>query len=133
MSAPNIAAQGAVRFTTPINDIKVVSAVIANGASISGAIDTRLRQLVGLQMPAAWSTASLTFDGSFDGTTYVPIHHGAGAYTINAAAGAAASLGVSLDPEAFAPWPYVKIRSGVIGTYVNQGAERTIQVLTRAG
>jgi len=133
MSAPNIAAQGPVRFMTQINDIKVVDAVIANGESTSGTIDARLRQIVGLQMPAAWSTASLTFDGSFDGTTFVPIHHGAGAYTINAAAGAAASLGVSLDPEAFAPWPYVQIRSGVIGTYVNQGAARTIKVFTRAG
>jgi hypothetical protein len=132
---PNVEQQARVRFMTPVNVITVKDAVIANGASTSGIVDLDggERQIVGLQMPAAWTTASLTFDGSHDGTTFVPIHHGAGAYTITAAQGAAASLGVSLAAEAFAPWAYVKIRSGVIGTYVNQGAERTIKVLTKAG
>lgn len=133
MSAPVITQQARVRFTTPVNDITVVDAVIANGESTSGAISTAQRQIVGLQMPAAWTAAALTFVGSHDGTTYVPIHHAGAEYTILAAGGAAASLGVSLAKEAFAPWPYVKIRSGVIGTYVNQLAERTIKVLTKAG
>ena len=115
------------------SEVKTLKAVIASGASTSGTIlVSGARSIVGIQMPAAWTAASLTFDGSHDGTTFVPIHHGAGAYTITAAQGAAASLGVSLDKEAFAPWPYVRIRSGVIGTYVNQAAERTLQVLTRA-
>jgi len=116
-----------------VSEPRVQSAEIANGASTSSTIllDSA-HSLVALQMPAAWSAASLTFDGSFDGTTFVPIHYGAGAYTITSAQGAAASLGVSLAPEAFIGWPYVRIRSGVIGTYVNQGAARTIKVLTRA-
>ena len=115
------------------SEVKTLKAVIANGASTSGTIlVSGARSIVGIQMPAAWTAASLTFDGSHDGTTFVPIHHGAGAYTITAAQGAAASLGVSLAAEAFAPWPFVRIRSGVIGTYVNQAAERTLQVLTRA-
>ena len=111
-----------------------VTVTIPAGTSTSETIPlgNGVRQLAGLQMPAAWGAASLTFDGSHDGTTFVPIHHGAGAYTITAAQGAAASLGVSLAAEAFAPWPYVRIRSGVIGTYVNQTAARSIVALIRS-
>ena len=130
---PNVLAQRLVRFVTPVNQITVEDAVILDTESTSGTIDTTNRQIVGLQMPAAWTAASLTFDGSHDGTTFVPIYHGSGAYTITAAMGAAEDSGVSLDKEAFAPWPYVRIRSGVIGTYVAQGDDRTIKVLTRAG
>ena len=130
---PNVLAQRLVRFVTPVNQITVEDAVILDTESTSGTIDTTNRQIVGLQMPAAWTAASLTFDGSHDGTTFVPIYHGSGAYTITAAMGAAEDSGVSLAKEAFAPWPYVRIRSGVIGTYVAQGDDRTIKVLTRAG
>ena len=132
---PNVLAQRLVRFVTPVNQITVEDAVIPITTSTSNTIDTGggRRQLVGLQMPAAWTAASLTFDGSHDGTTFVPIYHGSGAYTITAAMGAAEDSGVSLAKEAFAPWPYVRIRSGVIGTYVAQGDDRTIKVLTRAG
>ena len=132
---PDITQQGRVRFVTPVNHVTVEDAVIPITTSTSNTIDTEggRRQIVGLQMPAAWTAASLTFDGSHDGTTFVPIHHGAGAYAITAAQGAAASLGVSLAKEAFAGWPYVRIRSGIIGAYVNQVAARTIKVLTSAG
>ena len=130
---PDITQQGRVRFVTPVNQVTVEDAVIPITTSTSNTIDTTNRQVVGLQMPAAWTAASLSFDGSHDGTTFVPIHHGAGAYVVTAAQGAAASLGVSLAKEAFAAWPYVRIRSGVIGAYVDQDAARTIKVFTRAG
>jgi len=108
--------------------------VIANGASLSGTIDLDggRRSLLSLQMPAVWSAASLTFAVSFDGTTFVPLYWDGGEYTVAAAGGAAASLGVSLEPSAFAGWPFVRVRSGTSGTAVNQGAARTIKALTRA-
>lgn len=135
MSAPDITQQGRVRFMTPVNVVTVVDAVIPNGVSTSGIIDLDAgqRQVVGLQMPAAWTAAALTFEGSHDGTTFVVIHNGTAEFTVLAAGGAAASLGVSLIKDTFAPWPFVRIRSGVIGAYVNQLAERTIKVLTKAG
>lgn len=109
-------------------------AVIASGASLSGTIDLDAgrRTLIGIQMPGTWTAASLTFAVSHDGTTFVPLYWDGGEYTIAAAGGAAASLGVSLDPSAFAGWPFVRVRSGTAGSPVNQGAERTLQVLTRA-
>lgn len=114
--------------------IAAETAVIANGASLSGTIDLGAgeRQLVGIQMPAAWTAASLTFAVSHDGVTFVPLYWDGAEYTIAAAGGAAASLGVSLEPSAFAGWPFVKVRSGTAASAVNQGAERTLVVLTRA-
>ena len=110
------------------------TAVIASGASLTGSIDLDAgrRTLIGIQMPAAWTTASLTFVVSHDNTTFVPLYWDGAEYTILAAGGAAASLGVSLEPSAFAGWPFVKVRSGTSGTAVNQGAARTLVVLTRA-
>ena len=112
----------------------VQSAVIANGASLSDTVELGdgVRQLVGIQMPAAWTAASLTFAVSFDGTTFVPLYWDGAEYTVAAAGGAAASLGVSLEPSAFAGWPFVRVRSGTAASAVNQAAERTLQVLTRA-
>lgn len=107
---------------------------IANGESLSGALSLTpgTRQLVALQMPAAWTAASLTFAVSADGTTYVPLYWDGAEYTILAAGGATTSTGVSLEPAAFAGWAYVKVRSGTSGSAVNQGAARSITVLTRA-
>jgi hypothetical protein len=110
------------------------TAVIANGASLSDAIELGdgVRQVCGIQMPAAWTAASLTFAVSADGITYSPLYFDTGEYTVAAGAGAVASAGISLEPRAFAGWPYVKVRSGTAASAVNQGAARTLTVLTRA-
>jgi hypothetical protein len=106
-------------------------AVIANGTSLSGALRLAKgrRQLVAIQLPGTWTAASVTFAVSHDDATYVPLYFGDTEYALTAAA---ASRGFSLDPAAFAGWPYVKIRSGTAGSPVNQAAERTVKALTRA-
>lgn len=108
-------------------------AVIANGESLSDAVELGEgnQQLVGIQLPSTWTDASLTFAVSPNGTTYTPLYWNGAEYTIEAAGGAAASSAVSLEPSAFAGWPYVKIRSGTSGVAVNQGAERTLLCVTR--
>ena len=122
------------RLSPSAGVIQVRPAVIANGASQSGILDLDggERQITSIQMPAAWTAASLTFLVSHDGVTFVPLYWDGAEYTIAAAGGAAASLGVSLEPSALAGWRFVRVRSGVAATAVNQGAERTLQVLTRA-
>jgi hypothetical protein len=116
-----------------VSEPGVQDVVIDSGASLSSVILVdSARALLALQMPAAWTAASLTFAVSFDGTTFVPLYWDGEEYTILAAGGAAASLGVSLEPSAFAGWPFVRVRSGTSGTPVNQGAERTLKALTRA-
>ena len=106
-------------------------ATIESGASLSGALNLGGRSLVGLKMPAAWTAASLTFEVSQEDADYVPLYWNGAEYTIEAAGGADAGLGVSLEPAAFAGWNYVKIRSGTAGTPVNQGAQRVIKAISR--
>jgi hypothetical protein len=114
--------------------IATSTVTIANGESLSTALSLApgTRQLAAIQMPAAWTDASLTFAVSADGTTYSPLYFAGSEYTVEAAGGAVASGGIALEPRVFAAWPYVKIRSGTAASAVNQGAARTLTVLTRA-
>lgn len=102
------------------------SATIANGASLSGAVDLTNFVFAGLMMPAAWTAASITFQGSIDGTTYGDLYNTSGTeYTI-ASANAVASRFIAIDPRDFAGVRYVKVRSGSSAAAVNQGAARTL-------
>jgi hypothetical protein len=109
--------------------IKALSATIANGASLSDAVDLLKHEVVGLVMPSAWTAASVTFQGSQDGSTYNDLYDSGGtekSYTV------AASRHVLLSaPEDFRGVRYLKVRSGTAGTPVNQGAERIIKVLIK--
>jgi hypothetical protein len=103
------------------------TATIANGASLSGAIDLGTSRLLAIQMPAAWTAAALTFEASYDGVTYAPVYDSAGteiSWTVGAArialnAAAAEWLGVR----------YLKVRSGTSAAPVNQAADRTLKII----
>ena len=105
-------------------------ASIANGASLSGAVVLPPAEyLCGISMPAAWTAANLTFQASFDGTTYYDLYDQDGT-ELNITA--AASRHIVLNPDNFWGFKWLKVRSGTTGTPVNQGAARTITLLTRA-
>ena len=114
------------------------SATIASGGSLSTVINlgeeynVGIYQVLGVQMPDAWTAASLTFSVSADGETYTPLYWNGELYEVDAAGGSAASLAVSLEPSAFAGWPYVKIRSGNNSVPVNQAADRELTVMLGA-
>lgn len=101
---------------------KVKSLTIASGASLSPSFigDGRL---VAIQMPASWTTANLTFQGSMDGSTYADMYDATGT-EVNIAAGASQYI---LIPDLKALW--IKVRSGTTGTPVAQGADRALQLL----
>lgn len=104
------------------------TATIANGASLSGAIDLGSTRLAGIQMPAAWTAAALTFQASFDGVTYADVYSTGGtelSYTV------AASRFIPLSITDWGGVRYLKVRSGTTGTPVNQGGARTIQLTLR--
>ncbi len=90
---------------------------IANGASLSGAAFLENLELVAVVTPAAWTTAALTFQASFDNVTYVNVWNG-GAELAYAAI--AASTWVTFDPALFLSMPYIKVRSGTGASAVNQ-------------
>lgn len=101
---------------------------IANGASLSSAIDLDENGIVALQMPSAWTAANLTFQGSYDGVTFADVYDSAGT---ELSVTAAASRYIVLTPATFAGLRHLKVRSGTTGTPVNQGAARTIIPMCR--
>lgn len=106
-----------------------VVAMIANGASLSAAVTPGPgRYLFALLMPAAWTPAVITFQGSQDGSTFGDVYDGEGTEKSIAVG---ASRFVYLDPAHFAGITTLKLRSGTAAAPVNQGAERAITLIMR--
>src|ERR1051326_657646 len=106
----------------------VQNPVIANGASLSGAVCMGNHVAMAIQMPAAWTAASLTFQASLDGTTYGDVYDDGGNEYVVAAA---VNNLIILDPGKFPTGVFIKVRSGTGGTPVTQGAARTLAVYGR--
>lgn len=114
------------------NPAASVDVTIANGASLSGAQELTEGQLVGILMPAAWTAAAVSFDVSYDGTTYAPLYNQSGEVKVSSSHIATAERRYfALDPVDFMGARYLKIRSGLNGAAVAQGAARTITLLMR--
>lgn len=106
---------------------KTVSATIANGASLSGAI-LIAGQLAVIQTPAAWTAADMTFQGSVDnGSTFSDIYDGATERIIaSAQIPTASSKSLAQTLSQWVGYTHIKIRSGTGAIPVNQGAQRVI-------
>lgn len=107
----------------------VATATIANNASLSDAIDLQGCRAVAIRMPASWTTAVLTFQGSEDDSNYADVYTSGGTELQCAAA---ASRWIILEPQHFLGIRYLKIRSGTSGTPVNQGGARSLVVVAQA-
>lgn len=107
--------------------VETTTVVIANGASLSGAVDLGGRKLVALILPDAWTAASLTFQGSVDGTNFFNVYDGATERTLVVAANYYSAQNIA-DWVGFR---WIKVRSGTAGTAVNQAAERTITLVVQ--
>ena len=104
----------------------ILTFTIANGASLSGAVDLRGLTPVRIIMPSAWTTANLTFNVSYDGVNFTNLYDELGTEkTVTAAA----SYSIYLAPADWVGYKQLKIRSGTSGTAVNQGGARTILVV----
>lgn len=110
---------------------------ITNGTSVSAAIDGFGKVLVGIQLPAVWSTAGLAFeagaalsDGSAP-TTWVPVTDSTGTALAYTPATAAAAFRM-FSPDTLAGLPrWFRLRSGTSAVPVNQGADRSIVLIFR--
>jgi len=100
------------------------TATIANGASLSGAIDLGGQLLCSIALPSGWTTASITFQASHDNATYRNVYSTDG--TELTVTTPAADRHIVLDPANFAGVQFVKIRSGTSGASVNQGGSRDL-------
>lgn len=102
---------------------------IANNQSLSPTVDLSGWTLVGIGMPATWTTAGLTLQASTNNSTWKDVYDATGTeVTIQADA----SQFILLNPQNYFGLRYLKIRSGTSGTPVNQGAARTITLILRA-
>ena len=107
------------------------TATIALNGTQSNAIDLEGYQLAALIMPAAWTASGgITFLASdtLDGT-YGPVYDDTGTEVkVTAASGGAAGTRIPIvqNAVALASLRFIKLRSGVAGTEVAQGAERII-------
>lgn len=100
------------------------------GDTNNGVIDLTKKSLVGIQTPAAWSTAALTFQGSMDGgITYVDLYDDAGT---ERSIPVTASKAFTVDPTKFMGLTHLKFRSGTSAAPVAQGAARILNYTTIA-
>lgn len=100
---------------------------ILDTESLSSALHLRGRVVVGIYIPASWTTGNITFQAcdTEDGT-FVDV------YTLTAelaATSAASSRYVALDPVNFHGINFLKIRSGTSGTPVAQSGDITLQLM----
>lgn len=110
--------------------ISSVATTIASGTSLTAAIATGERVPIGLQMPAGWDAAALTFQVSTDGgTTWSELYDSSGnvaTWTV------AAGRYIPFDVSIWAGINMFKIRSGTSGSSVNQTADRALTIVTRS-
>ncbi len=115
------------------DDRERVNAVIANTASLSGAVVLGGRRLVGIEPPATFTAATvyLLFLVSSDGTNFELLRDKAGAVEYVTVAATNTNKRVPLNSEIFRPWSALKV-----GTYQTdkatvqaQSAQRTIPLV----
>jgi hypothetical protein len=113
---------------------RVATATIAASGSVSAAVDLETESIVAIQMPAAWTTAAITFQGSNDGVTYNDLYDSDGTEVTIASDDAVAARFIVLTAalwQLLKPVRYMKIRSGVTATPVAQAAERAVKLILR--
>lgn len=112
------------------------TATILSGQSITDAIDLGANRLHRLITPTAWTAAAITFQSSDDGVSYRDLYtvavDGTATEVSIASAGipTAAARSFVLDPVVFLGVRYLKVRSGTSAAAVNQGADRTLTLVT---
>ncbi len=108
---------------------RVVTAIIASGASLSGVVDAGGMALVGIVMPSGWTAADITLQGSMDGIRFVEILD---SYGSKCQLKAEANAYVPLRLPELIGVRYFKLRSGTVASAVNQSAERVVECVLRA-
>ena len=102
---------------------------IAAGESLSGLGYIGQGDLVAIAMPTVWTPAVLTFQGSYDGTTFQDIYNPDGS---EFSVAAAANQEVLMNKAGLPPW--IKIRSGTGAVPViqnNFAAGAALQIIVR--
>lgn len=90
-------------------DVEIMT--IENGETVSDAIDLHGTTIAGLTLPAAFTGTTLTFQASYNGVDFVPIHDGISAdFSITIVP----DRYIPIDPSLFYGIRWLKIVSGSI-------------------
>lgn len=108
----------------------VVVATIQSGTALSPQTNLGGKTLIGIFLPANWTTASLSFQASPDGGATFGELVDASAAAI-AISSVAAGIFVTLDPTKWRGINCIKVRSGTSGAPANQAATVALQLVTR--
>lgn len=95
----------------PVLGTKTVT--IADGGTVSTAINTKGATPLAMFLPAGWTTADITFLASYDGTTFLTNALNDGANGVYKIAAAVANTPYALLPSVFAGLQAIKIVSSV--------------------
>ncbi len=108
-----------------------ITFTIANGVALSDKVDIpQSFRPIAVVIPAAWTTANLTFLVSHDGGTTYNNFYDEGGTEITVVVGGTDRF-IALLPRLWAGVSRLQIRSGTTGTPVNQGGARSVIVLGR--
>lgn len=109
--------------------ITTASVTVSNGQSLSSAVDLGSALLAGIQTPSAMDSAtSLTFQVSYDATTYANFYDSSGTeYTVTVST----SRSVLLPAADFIGVRAIKVRLGTSGSPVTATADRTFTIAKR--
>jgi hypothetical protein len=104
---------------------------IANGQSLSNAIDLGAKVLSGILIPAAWTAAGLSFQASDDlGVTWQNLYDATGSEVTITSAAVTAGRRISLDPSLFVGIDFLKVRSGIQSAPVPQGQSTILTLIS---
>ena len=118
-SSAGIITQGADRYSK-------LTATIAINTSLSDAVCVKGLNVCGIQMPAAWTAAVLTFQVSMDDGTTFQNYYRDDAELSYSTTMAAAGLSFGFLPTIFDGVTHIKVRSGTASAAVNQAGARSI-------
>jgi hypothetical protein len=110
-------------------DLDELPATIATGQALSGQVNLAKKSLVGISMPATWTTAPITFSVSPDGgTTWQNLYDGAGnEVTVTASA----NQFIPMDATIWKGIECLMVRSGPNASPVNQSAQAVVNLMVR--
>lgn len=105
----------------------VTNAIIPAGAALSAEVDLRNGRLHRIDMPEAWTAASITLLGRSSEGPFRALYLETAEYVVTTAA---AGRSIVINPALAFGIRHLKVRSGVEGAPVNQLAERTLKLVT---
>ena len=113
-----------------LNMLSTENAEISASAALSGGVAFGGLRLFGIVMPAAWTTAPITFQVSHDnGVTWHNLYDADG---VEVTVQAAPLRYIALDPVLYSAVSMIKVRSGTAAAPVNQVAACDVGLVLRS-